>query len=75
MSRKILVGALFISMCFNLVAATRLAHQPRATVAACASDDGTSRDGYPCVWNARTQGNGLGSSFVSFGPDGPFIQL
>ncbi len=41
----------------------------------CASDDGTSKLGYPCVWDARKHGNGQGRSYLSFGEEGPFITL
>lgn len=42
---------------------------------ACTSDDGSSTEGYPCLWDARMHGNGRGQSFISAGPDGPIIHV
>jgi hypothetical protein len=35
----------------------------------CTSDDGSSKDGGPCYWDAATMGNGEGTSFVQYDGD------
>lgn len=43
---------------------------PKGTFATCEFDSGENS---PCVWNARTQGNNEGLSFVTLGEDGQDI--